>query len=80
VVSFTPQPLYTRGKSHWLFGWVDPRPGLDDVKKRMFLTLPGLELQPIASPNIDYTIIAPRRNQCVIKIKWAKIYFKIGKL
>jgi hypothetical protein len=27
--------------------WVGPRSGLDDVEKRTFLTLPGLELQPL---------------------------------
>jgi hypothetical protein len=26
---------------------VDPRTGLDDVEKRKFLTLPGLELRPL---------------------------------
>jgi hypothetical protein len=26
---------------------VDPRAGLDEVEKRKFLTLPGLELQPL---------------------------------
>jgi hypothetical protein len=29
---------------------VDPRAGLDDVKKRQFLTLPGLEPQPLSRP------------------------------
>jgi hypothetical protein len=29
---------------------VDPRVGLDDVEKRKFLTLPGLELRPIGRP------------------------------
>jgi hypothetical protein len=29
---------------------VDPRAGLDDVEKRKFLTLPGLELQPLGRP------------------------------
>jgi hypothetical protein len=29
---------------------VDPRAGLDDVEKRKFLTLPGLELQPLSRP------------------------------
>jgi hypothetical protein len=39
---------------------VDPRAGLDDVEKRKFLTLPGLELrdlsfvQPVASRYTDY--------------------------
>jgi hypothetical protein len=41
---------------------VDPKAGLDDVGKRKFLTLPGLELdllviQPIASRYTDYTIL-----------------------
>jgi hypothetical protein len=29
---------------------VDPRAGLDDVEKRKFLTLSGLELQPLGRP------------------------------
>jgi hypothetical protein len=33
--------------THWIGGWVDPSAGLDNVEKRKFLTLPGLELQPI---------------------------------
>jgi hypothetical protein len=35
---------------HWIGGWEDPRAGLDDVEKRKFLTLPGLELQPFGRP------------------------------
>jgi hypothetical protein len=27
---------------------VDPRAGLDDLEKRKFLTLPGLELRPLS--------------------------------
>jgi hypothetical protein len=30
--------------THWIGGWVDLRAGLDDLEKRKFLTLPGLEL------------------------------------
>jgi hypothetical protein len=33
--------------THWIGGWVDPRAGLDDVEKRKFLTLSGLELRPL---------------------------------
>jgi hypothetical protein len=32
--------------THWIESWVGPRAGLDDVQKRKFLTLPGLELRP----------------------------------
>jgi hypothetical protein len=40
---------------------VDLRAGLDNMEKRKFLTLPGLELdpsdvQPVASHYTDYTI------------------------
>jgi hypothetical protein len=40
---------------------VDPRAGLDDVEKRKFFTMPGLDLrtsvfQPVASRYIDYAI------------------------
>jgi hypothetical protein len=41
--------------THWIGGWVGPRAGLDDVKKRKFLILPGLELvQPVASRYTDF--------------------------
>jgi hypothetical protein len=33
--------------THWIRGWVKLRAGLDDVEKRKFLTLPGLELKPL---------------------------------
>jgi hypothetical protein len=33
--------------THWTGGWVDPRAGLDDMEKRTFLALPGLELRPL---------------------------------
>jgi hypothetical protein len=36
--------------SHWIGGWVNLRAGLDDVEKRKFLTLPGLELRPLGRP------------------------------
>jgi hypothetical protein len=36
--------------THWIGGWVDPRAGLDDLEKRKFLTLRGLELRPLGRP------------------------------
>jgi hypothetical protein len=62
VVSFTPLPLYPRERApgtHFMGGWVDPRAGLDDMEKRKFFTLLGLELslplvvQPVASRYTD---------------------------
>jgi hypothetical protein len=35
------------GNTHWIGGWVDPSAGLDDVKKRKFLTLLGHELRTL---------------------------------
>jgi hypothetical protein len=39
---------FTFGKraswTHWIADWVDPRIGLEDVEKRKFLNLQGLEL------------------------------------
>jgi hypothetical protein len=40
---------FTPGERGWIGGWVDPRAGLDDVKKK-FMTLPGLELRPLGRP------------------------------
>jgi hypothetical protein len=36
--------------SHWVGGLVDPRAGLDDKKKRKFLTVYGFELRPLGRP------------------------------
>jgi hypothetical protein len=36
--------------THYIGGWVGPRAGLDDVEKRKFLALPGLELRPLGHP------------------------------
>jgi hypothetical protein len=46
-------PLYPWGNSpgtQWMGWWVGPRTGLDDVEKRTFCTLPGLELRPLDRP------------------------------
>jgi hypothetical protein len=39
--------------THWIGGWVDLRAGLDDLEKRKFLTLPGLELRPLGRPPLS---------------------------
>jgi hypothetical protein len=48
---------------------VDPTAGLDDVEKRKFLTLPGLNsdpsvVQPIASRYTNYAIPVPNFHGC----------------
>jgi hypothetical protein len=55
--------------THWIGGWVGHRAGLDDVEKRKFCTLPGLELRPlglqaVASRYTDWAIESVgRRNR-----------------
>jgi hypothetical protein len=45
MVSFTPRPPYPG--AHRIGGWVGPRAGLDDVERRNWFGLPGLELQTL---------------------------------
>jgi hypothetical protein len=35
---------------HWIGSWVDPKASLDDMGKRNFFPLPGLELRPLRRP------------------------------
>jgi hypothetical protein len=39
--------------NHWIGGWVDLRAGLDDLEMRKSFTIPGFELQPVASRYTD---------------------------
>jgi hypothetical protein len=43
-------PVERAPGTHWMGGWVGPRAGLDDVEKKQFLTLPGLELRSLGRP------------------------------
>jgi hypothetical protein len=45
---FTPEEKAPR--TQCIGGWVDSRAGLDDVNKRKFFTLPGLELRHLGLP------------------------------
>jgi hypothetical protein len=59
---FTPGDKFP--DAHRKRGWVGPKTGLDDVGKRKFLTLPGLELrslvvQPVANRYTDCAIPVP---------------------
>jgi hypothetical protein len=55
VVNFTSQP-FTPGEgvpnTYWIGRWVGPRAGLDDVKRRKIILLPGLELRQARSQSL----------------------------
>jgi hypothetical protein len=36
--------------TRWGEGWLNSTAGLDDAEKKIFLTLPGLELRPLGRP------------------------------
>jgi hypothetical protein len=42
--------------THWIGGWVDSSAGLDDMEKRKFLTLPGLELRSLGRPARSHSL------------------------
>jgi hypothetical protein len=60
VFTFTPRTLYPEEepRTHCIGGWVDPR--ADDVEKRKFLTLPGLELRPLRRPGRSQSLYGLR--------------------
>jgi hypothetical protein len=41
--------------THWIGGWVNPRTGLNDVKRKC-LTLPGLELRSLGRPACNQSL------------------------
>jgi hypothetical protein len=45
VGSFTPKP--TAPNTHWKGGWVGPRSSLDDMQKKKFMAVQGIELQSL---------------------------------
>jgi hypothetical protein len=50
--------------THWIGGWVGPRVTMDNIDKKIFLTLSRLELDPsvvqhVASRYTNYVIPAP---------------------
>jgi hypothetical protein len=47
-------------RTHWIGGWVGPRAGLDDVWKRKFLTLAGLELLTLGHPGRSQSLYRVR--------------------
>jgi hypothetical protein len=64
---------FTPGKrapgTHWIGGWVSPKAGLDDVEKRKFFTLPGLELRPLRRPARSQSLYRLRYPSSIINLK-----------
>jgi hypothetical protein len=54
--------------THWIGGWVDPRVGLDDVEKRKFLSLSGLELR---------TLGRPARSQSLYRLRYPGLLYGV---
>jgi hypothetical protein len=76
VVSIKPRPLYPRERApgtHWKGGRVSPRTDLDDVAKRKFLTLPGLEFRPLRLPARSQSLYRLVYVACTSS-HWAVIY------
>jgi hypothetical protein len=76
LVSFTSRPLYPWEEAPgtpWIGGWVGPTAGLNDVEKRKFLTLSGLQLR---------TLGRPFRSQSLYRLRYPGSwgYKNIGKL
>jgi hypothetical protein len=70
---------YTPGErapgSHWIGGWVGPRTGLDDVEKRKFLTLPGLELRPLCCPARSQSLCRlSYLGSCLVAVRYKIIF------
>jgi hypothetical protein len=48
--------------THEIGSWVNPRAGLDDIEKRKFLTLPGLELLPFGRSVLSQSLYRLRKS------------------
>jgi hypothetical protein len=59
----------TPTRTHWIGGWVGPRAGLDDLEKRKFLTLQGLELRPFGRPDRSQSVYRLRHPGSLREIK-----------
>jgi hypothetical protein len=59
--------------THWIGGLVGHRAGLDAMEKRKFLTLPGLELRPLARPARSLSLYRLRYRGLYADIKWANL-------
>jgi hypothetical protein len=60
-------PGETASDSNWIGGWLGPSASMDDVEKRKWLTLPGLEL---------WTHSRPAHSQSLYRLRYQPIRFQ----
>jgi hypothetical protein len=71
VVRFTPRPFYPGERAsgaHRIGGWVGPRTGLDDAKKRKLLILTGFEHRHPSRP---------ARSQSLYRLRYVALYYTL---
>jgi hypothetical protein len=65
----------TQGKivprTPWIGGWVDPKAGMDNEKKRKLFTLPELELRPLDRPIRSRSLYRMRKYSLVYGPKYS---------
>jgi hypothetical protein len=72
-----PRPLFPGERApgtHWIEGLVSPSTGLDDVEKRKFLTLRGLELCPLSRPALSQSLYRLRYSYLPLSV-WDRYDF-----
>jgi hypothetical protein len=69
---FTPGERATG--TRWTGGWVGPRTGLDDMEKRKFLILPGLELRPLDRSALNPSLYRLRYPGSYVEVEMASFY------
>jgi hypothetical protein len=60
--------------THWMGGWVGLRAGLDDMEKRKFFTLTGLELRPLGRSARSQSLYRLRYpGSCNLVVRWQNL-------
>jgi hypothetical protein len=59
--------------THWIGGLVGPRASLDDVEKRNYLTLPGLELRALGHPARSQSLYRLRYPGSSSSVNWKSV-------
>jgi hypothetical protein len=63
--------------THWIGGWVGPKPNLEDMEKWKFLPPPGLELWHLGRPDHSQSLCY-LASQNTEQVKWGKIFIYLS--